>query len=514
MATTAEPLQNPKSPIQNQAYKWRVLLVVGAGIYMATLGTGIVNVALPVLTQEFGAPLVLAQWVVLAYILCITGLLLPAGRLADMFGRKEVFLAGFVIFALGSGLSGLAPGLGWLIAARVIQGIGSALVQANSGALVTQAFPAAERGRALGMIGSIVSAGLLSGPMIGGIITEYVGWRWAFYVNVIISAIATPAGWRLLRPSPVARGQKFDPAGATLFVVAVAAVMLGLNQGPIRGWTDPLTIALLLTSVLTSVAFIVVERRVAQPTVDLTLFRNRGFAAAVGSGFLSFLALSTTILLMPFYFTLVLGLRTDETGFLLVASPATVMLLAPVSGWLSDKFGSRIIASIGLLLEFAGFVSLVLLPTEGSPLLAAVRLAVIGVGIALFNSPNSSAMFGSVPSSRLGLVGGFQALTRNLGQSLGQTIAGVLWSIVVLAVAGSAVQVATQASPEALMAGFRAVFAWSAALTLMALLISLVGRPRDQHTIAPAASTAPPATTPVAVTAGAGAPATPPPIRR
>jgi EmrB/QacA subfamily drug resistance transporter len=475
---------------------------------MATLSTGIVNVALPVLTQEFGAPLVLTQWVVLAYILCITGLLLPAGRLADMFGRKEVFLGGFVIFALGSGLSGLAPGLGWLIAARVLQGIGSALIQANSSALVTQAFPASERGRALGMIGSIVSAGLLSGPMIGGIITEYIGWRWAFYVNVLISAIATPAGWRLLRPVPVARGQRFDFAGATLFIVAVGSLMLGLNQGPIWGWLHPVTAGFLLASVLSSVVFFMVERRVPQPTVDLNLFKNRGFTAAVGSGFLSFLALSTTILLMPFYFTLVLGLRTDETGFLLVASPAAVMLLAPLSGWLSDRFGSRTIASLGLLCEFAGLIWLVFLPVQGSPLWAVAPLVVIGIGVAFFNSPNSSAMFGSVPPSRFGLVGGFQALTRNLGQSIGQTIAGVLWSIVVLAAAGGAATVATQAPPEAMIAGFRVVFAWSATLTLIALFISLLARPRDRVMPAPAGM---PATTPVAVTPGTGIPATPPP---
>ena len=155
------------------SYKWKVLLVTGSGIYMSTLSNGIVNVALPVLTREFDASLVLAQWVVLSYILCITGLLLPAGRLADMVGRKEVFLGGFVVFAAGAALCGLAPSLHWLIAARVLQGIGGALVQANSGALVTQAFPATERGRALGMIGSSVSAGLLSGPMIGGLVTAY-----------------------------------------------------------------------------------------------------------------------------------------------------------------------------------------------------------------------------------------------------------------------------------------------------------------------------------------------------
>jgi EmrB/QacA subfamily drug resistance transporter len=471
-------------------YKWTVLLVTGSGIYMSTLSNGIVNVALPVLTREFEASLVLAQWVVLAYILCITGLLLPAGRLADMVGRKEVFLTGFVIFGAGAVLCGLAPSLHWLIAARVVQGIGGALVQANSGALVTQVFPASERGRALGMIGSCVSAGALTGPVVGGAITAYLGWRWAFYVIVLVSAIATPIGWRLLRRSPVSRGQRFDPAGAGLFMLTVGSLMLALNQGPLAGWTSPSTLALLVVCLVGAVAFIWVERRVRQPTVDLQLFRNRGFSAAVGAGFLSFLAISTTVLLMPFYFQYVLRLPPDQAGALLSASPLTMMLLAPVSGWLADRLDPRVITAAGLILEVVGLGSLALLPVEGNPLWAAARLAVVGLAMALFNSPNSSAMFGSVPPSQLGLVGGFQALTRNLGQSIGQTVAGVLWSVGALSAAsaaGVAATTAAHAPPEAMMAGFRLAFGWATAVAVLALLVSLIARPRQVKPAGPAA---------------------------
>lgn len=462
-----------------------MLAVTGAGIYMSTLSQGIVNVALPVLTREFEAPLVLAQWVVLGYILCITGLLLPAGRLADMVGRKEVFLAGFVIFGSGAALCGLAPSLPWLIAARVLQGIGGALVQANSGALVTQSFPASERGRALGMIGSCVSAGLLMGPMIGGVITAYAGWRWAFYAIVVVSAVATPAGWRLLRPSPGNRNQQFDPAGAALFMLAVGGLMLALNQGPLSGWTAPPTIGLLALSAAAGVAFIEVQRRVAQPTVDLALFRNRGFSAAVAAGFLSFLAVSTTVLLMPFYFQDVLGLPPDQAGFLLAGQSFTTMLLAPVCGWLSDRLGGagpRLIANAGLALETLGLGAMLFLTEHTNPLWAAAALAVLGTALALFNSPNSNAMFSAVPPARLGLVGGFQALTRNLGQSLGQTIAGVLWSmgtVAALGAAGAAAGSETAAPPGALMGGFRLAFAWATGVALAALLVSVIARPRD-----------------------------------
>jgi EmrB/QacA subfamily drug resistance transporter len=485
----AERAPETAQPAGDPSYKWKVLLVTGSGIYMSTLSNGIVNVALPVLTREFNASLVLAQWVVLAYILCITGLLLPAGRLADMLGRKEVFLTGFVVFATGAALCGLAPSLEWLIAARVLQGIGGAMVQANSGALVTLAFPRTERGRALGMIGSSVSAGALTGPVVGGIITHYWGWRAAFYVIVLVSAIATPAGLRLLRKSPVNRDQRFDLLGAALFMLAVGSLMLGLNRGPLSGWTSPLVLGLFATSLASAVAFLFVEQRVKQPTVDLRLFRNRGFSAAVGAGFLSFLAISTTVLLMPFYFQYVLKLPPDQAGFLLAIQSLTMMLLSPISGWLSDHLGSRMMTAVGLSLEVLGLGSIALLTEYENPLWAAARLALLGRELKIASASPSSAMYGSVPPERLGLVGGFQALTRNLGQSIGQTFAGVLWSVGTLAavgamaaggaMAGADSSAATQAPPEAMMAGFRLAFTWATIVAAGALLVSLFGRPKD-----------------------------------
>jgi len=397
-----------------------------------------------------------------------------------------VFLVGFLLFGAASALCGLAPTIYWLIAARVVQGVGGALVQANTGALITHAFPPRERGRALGLNSSMVSAGLLSGPLIGGVITQYLGWRWAFYVNVPISAIAAPVGWRLLRPSAVSREQRLDLPGAFLFLAAVVALLLGLNQGDTWGWTSPATVGTFLLCVLAAVAFVVVELRVPQPMVDLTMFRNQAFSAAVASAFLGFLAIAPVILLMPFYYQLVLGVSVDASGLLLVAIPATTVFLAPLSGVLSDRVGTRLLASAGLLIEAVGLGSLVFLSQEGPAIVAAAHLVIVGVGVALFQTPNSSALFSSVSRSRLGLVGGFQALTRNLGQSLGQAIAGVAWTMVVVGVSGAAT--AVDAPPAAMMTGFRAVFAWSAALTLVGAIVSLFGRPRGQRTREPRAA--------------------------
>lgn len=468
--------------------KWRVLLVVGTGMYLTSLGGGVVNVALPVLSLEFAAPLIHVQWVVLAFLLCVTGLLLPAGRMADLLGRKEVFLAGTAVFAVGSAMCGLAPALGWLIAARAVQGVGAALVQANGRALVTQAFPAAERGRAQGLFGAFVQAGLLSGPIVGGLITAHAGWRWAFYLNVVVAAVAVPAGWRLLHPSPVspaAAGQSFDPAGAALFAVSVGSLLLALNQGAGLGWGDPVPLGLFAAAALAGTAFVAVERRAAQPMVDLALFRRRAFSGAVASCWLTFMASSATVLLMPFYCTLVLGLRADEAGIVLAAAPAASLVLAPLGGTLADRFGVRQIGALGLAVTAGGLASLLFLPERPADggafamaLRAAASLGVVGAGLALFNAPNSAALFDASPASRMGLVGALWALTRNLGGSIGQAAAGVLWSAAVVAAVGGAAVSATQAPPDAMLAGFRAAFGWATFLSLGALLIWLHGSRR------------------------------------
>jgi EmrB/QacA subfamily drug resistance transporter len=471
----------------DSAYKWSVMLVAGSGIYMVTLDSGIVNVALPVLTAEFHAALNTAQWVILGYLLCITALLLPAGRLADMLGRKRVFLTGFLLFAGSSALCGLAPSIGWLVAARVLQGIGGALVQANSPALVTQAFPSSERGRALGIVSAIVSVGLLSGPMVGGLITQYLGWRWAFYVNVPISIVATAVGVRLLRPSLRQPGQRFDIAGAALFLLAVVALLLMLTTGPSQGWRSPRTLALAALALAGIGAFLGVERRVDQPMLDLTLFANQGFRAAALAAFLNFLALAQVILLMPFYLQRVIGLPVSQAGILMAAIPATNMFVAPFSGTLSDRLGSRMIASLGLVIECIGFLLLLTLRRSEPAVLVAARLVLLGFGLGLFNSPKSSALFGSVPRTRLGVVGGMQALTRNLGQSLGQAVAGALWTAVLGALAGHTIATAvaagnadalSQAVPAALTA-FRINFGLSLGLAIVALLVSLLARPSE-----------------------------------
>jgi EmrB/QacA subfamily drug resistance transporter len=464
--------------------KWIVLAVAGSGVFMVTLDSGMVNVALPTLTRELNQPIVTTQWVVLGYQLCVTALLLPFGRLADMIGRKKVFLTGFVLFSAASTLCGLAPSLPVLIALRVLQGLGGAMVQANSAGLVTQAFPSTQRGRALGLNSAVVSAGLLSGPVLGGFIIDWLGWHWVFFVNLPIGILATLFGLRQLRETEPRPDQRFDGIGAVLFLLLVVSLLLTLNQGGRGDWASPAVLGLALATAGIGLIFALVERRVAQPILELALFRLPGFRVASLTAFLVFLGVANSQLLLPFYMQRVMGLSAAQVGLVLVTIPATILILAPLAGTLADRFSVRLLTTAGLLVASAGLFSLATLRVDSSVPEVVGRLLVLAVGTAFFQSPNSSSLFGSLPRDRYGAGGAYQSLTRNLGQSVGQTVAAALWSAVVVASAGGGS--ATEAPPAAQMIGFQVAFTVAAAYAAISAVISFVARPRVMAAPAPA----------------------------
>ena len=472
-STAEAPTDSPPTG----ARKWAALLIVGVAIYMVTLDSGAVNVALPTIAADFTAPLATVQWVVLGYLVCITALLLPAGRLADLVGRRRVFLIGLALFATGSALCGLAPNLWLLVAARVVQGIAAALLQANIDPLVVTAFPTNERGRALGMIGTVVSIGLLSGPALGGAITQVLGWRWTFGMTVPLGLATALLGRRLLPRTPTQPGQRPDPIGAVLLIVTVVCLVLGLNRGPLVGWAAASTGGLLVVAVVAGGAFLLVQRRVTHPTVQLALFRSRGVTAAVGSSWLSFLSQANLRLLLPFLLQRLLGQPAGQAGLIQAAQPATVMFLSPLMGWLSDRLGSRWLASSGMALQIVGMLAFATVSAETAAWQIAAYLVLLGFGTGLFNAPNSNALYKAAPREHYGLLGGLRALTRNLGWVLGQGVAGALWTATVVGVGGGVA--AAAASTAAMTAGFRATFFLAAGIALVGLFLSAVVRPPD-----------------------------------
>ena len=418
--------------------KWVVTALVGAGVFMATLDTSIVNISLPTIAQYFGVGLSGAiEWIIIAYLVVTAALLLTIGRLADMIGRKIIWSAGLVIFTLGSAICGAAPTLGALIAARAFQGIGGALLMAISPALLTSAFPAQERGRALGINAVVVALGVSVGPTLGGIITASLTWRWIFFINVPIGIIAFIATQRFLKERWQGGHGRFDPAGAVLLAGGLAALTTGLSFGQEWGWASPGFVAVMVVAVVAFIALIIVEQRVADPVVELALLRNRLFASANVSLILSFLALFAVSFLLPFYLEELRGFSTIKAGLFLTPLPLTIVVIAPISGSLADRFGTRWLAAIGLALGCVGLLLLSQLNAHSSTFDIVWRLMVAGLGQGLFQSPNNSALMGAAPRGHQGTAAGFLATGRVVGQSISVALAGAIFATLGGAAAGA-----------------------------------------------------------------------------
>jgi EmrB/QacA subfamily drug resistance transporter len=412
---------------------WPAFAAVALGTFMATLDSSIVNVALPTLARTFQASVTQVEWISLAYVLTITALLLPFGRLGDALGRKRVFLAGLALFTLGSLACAFAVSVATLVAARVVQGVGASLVSANSVALITAAFPREMRGRALGMVGAVVGLGLTVGPPLGGVLLSAFGWPSIFLVNLPVGVFGVLFARVVLAPdAPAAAHAPFDFAGAASALAFLVCLTLFLSRGAAWGWTSPPTLASGAGLVLTLLAFVVAERRAADPLVDLAFFRDSAFRVPMLTLFLSFVALFGAIFLVPFYLERTAGLTPGQVGRVLVVIPLLLLLVSPVSGALSDRLGTRRLALVGLSVTCAGLALLSFLIGHAGerplPTLAIVGgLFVVGLGQGLFQPPNSSSAMGAVPTARLGLAGGLLATMRNLGTLFGIGLAAAVY---------------------------------------------------------------------------------------
>ncbi|HLZ20707.1 MAG TPA: MFS transporter, partial [Ktedonobacterales bacterium] len=417
--------------------KWAVLAIVAIGVFMSTLDSSIVNISLPAIAHFFSVPLSgTVEWVIIAYLVIIAAVLLTIGRFADMIGRKPIWASGLIIFTLGSALCGAAPSLGALVAFRAFQGFGGALLFAVSPAMLTTAFPPQERGRALGINAVIVALGVSAGPTIGGILTEHLTWRSIFYVNVPLGIIGIIATLRVLTERPHFGRAHFDPAGAALLAVGLASLTLGLSFGQEWGWSSPRLILALAVAVVALVDMVLVERLVAYPVVNLRLLTNRVFASANFSLILSFLALFAVSFLLPFYLEELRGFSTEESGFLLTPLPLTIAVVAPISGALADRFGTRWLAAGGLAIACIGLFFISQLNATSTLPDIIWRLIVTGFGQALFQSPNNSALMGAAPREQQGSAAGFLATGRVVGQSVSVALAGAIFASLGGAAAG------------------------------------------------------------------------------
>lgn len=411
---------------------WWILISVGVGTFMSALDGSVVNTVLPVIREQFASDIAAIEWVVVIYLLVISGLLLSFGRLGDLYGHKPVYLAGFVIFTLSSALCGFAQSAGMLVFSRGVQAFGAAMLMANSPAILTKSFPASQRGRALGLQATMTYLGLTVGPSLGGWLAHSFSWRSVFYINLPVSLLAFWLGTRFI-PRELAQGsaaagsrERFDIPGALTFLAGLVALLLGLNQGHAWGWSSAPILGLLAAAVILLLVFVLIERRVSFPMLDLSLFRRPLFSISVSSALLNYIAIYSIIFLMPFVLIQARGMNSAQAGLLLTAQPLVMAIVAPVSGSLSDKIGSRIPTMLGMFFLAVGLALLSQIGPQSPTWFIALGLSVSGLGTGIFVSPNTSALMGSAPRNRQGIASGMLATARNVGMVLGVGLAGAI----------------------------------------------------------------------------------------
>ncbi len=406
----------------------KILFALGIGTFMSALDSSVVNIALPRIGSYFGISLSIVEWVVMAYLLVISSLLLTYGRLGDMYGHKRIYLTGFVIFTAGSLLCGMAPGIMPLIVFRGIQAAGAGMIMAIGPAIVTAVTPPQQRGRSLGLIAVAVSVALTTGPVLGGLLTSAFGWQSIFYINIPIGILGTLYAARVIPETGEKAVQPFDKYGAAAVFLALLCLLVPLSYTEKFGWRNPYILLSLFAGLCLLGAFILIEKRIAYPMVDLDLFRSRLFSMSNISALLNYMAQFTIILLMPFYLQQLLGLPPSKAGLFMIPMPLVTMLAAPLSGALSDRVDSRYISSAGMAVTVLGIWQISALDAASSPAVIIAAMATVGLGSGIFQTPNNSAIMGCVPPSRRGIASGLLATMRNLGMVLGVAVSGALFS--------------------------------------------------------------------------------------
>jgi EmrB/QacA subfamily drug resistance transporter len=416
--TTRVRRQRPGVDAGHEHYKWWALSCTSVGMLLAAMNSGTLIIALPDLERALHTSLLGLVWVILAYMIASTVLVLTAGRLSDLFGRKKAYVGGFLAFAAASLGAGFAGDGTQLILWRIVQGIGAAFLFANAAALVTDAFPKRQLGVAMGTNTMVAAIGLVLGPVLGGALVS-ISWQWVFWFNVPLGLAAGLWGAVILRElaSPDAnRGP--DVLGVATFVAGLTGLVLAVSKGGISGWNDPVVITGLIAAAVLLPAFVLVEHHARAPMLDLTIFRNRLFAAATAAAFINGLSRFALLFVFVFYFQGVKGDDPVLAGVKLAPMAIGMLVASPLAGLWADRHGSRTLAALGMLVSAAGLAAMTTLVVDSPYWQSAVWLALVGVGSGMFNSPNTAAMMGTVPVHRRGVAAGARTMLQNTGAVL------------------------------------------------------------------------------------------------
>jgi EmrB/QacA subfamily drug resistance transporter len=452
---------------------WISFLVVAAGVFISTLDSSMVNIALPSIMDEFQIPLRTTKWVVMVYLLTITTTLLFWGNLSDRFDRRRIYSFGMLLFAAGSLACSLSPHFIWLIAARFIQALGASMLMAIGPAIVKEIFPEGQLGRGLGLIGIAVSLGLMTGPPVGGILLETFSWRAIFLLSVPVSIIFSVLALSRLPASQSLIRRRFDMPGAVFWSLTLISVSLALSWAAAPDASLLWVISLLAGGMLFLALLIKTETLHPQPLLPLHLFRQGPFTIGIISAVLSFMLLFAALILMPFYLNRILGLAGTGIGLVMMAVPVAVMIVAPISGRLADRIGARLLTTTGLLLSTLGIILLAQLKPDQHAWEVALRLALLGSGQAMFLSPNSAAVLGGVDKTYVGTAAALLATARNLGMLLGIAQVSLMFSLLFSSYShGLDLHLFSPQENEAFMKALKNSFHLTASFGLVGVLLS------------------------------------------
>jgi EmrB/QacA subfamily drug resistance transporter len=459
-----------QNPGNTPSDRW-ALASLSLAILLASLGTSIANVALPTLAEVFDASFQQVQWIVLAYLLAITTLIVSVGRLGDLIGRRRLLLAGLALFTIASVLCSLAPTLWLLIAARAAQGLGAAVMMALAMALVGETVPKAKTGRAMGLLGTMSAVGTALGPTLGGVLISGFGWQAIFLVTLPLGILTFLLAYRYL-PAGSARPKSdragFDVVGTLLLAVTLAAYALAVTVG--RGSFGTLNLALLLAGVVGVGLFVLVEAKTASPLVRLEMFRNPVLSAGLATSALVLTVAMATLVVGPFYLSRALGLNPATVGLVMSSGPIFSALSGIPAGRLVDRLGASFISVAGLIAMVVGSLALCVLPMTFGIAGYVAALALVAPGYQLFQAANNTTVMTDVQPDQRGVVSGLLNLSRNLGGITGASVMGAVFAM------ASATSDITVANPADVTIGMQVTFAVAATLIVVALVVSMGGR--------------------------------------
>lgn len=452
----------PRTP---STTRW-ALTSLSLATLLASLGASVATVGLPALAQGLNASFQAVQWVVLAYLLAITTLIVSVGRLGDLLGRRPLLLAGILLFTLASGMCGLAPSLGWLIAGRALQGLGAAIMMTLTLALVGETVVKEKIGSAMGLLGTLSAVGTALGPSLGGTLLGAFGWQAIFLVNVPFGLLTLILAWRSLpvRLATMKAGKiRFDAPGTLLLAAALGAYALAMTQG--HGSFGGSNFALLALAALCTGLFVLVQTRAVSPLIPLGLFRDRLLVAGLTTHALVATVMMATLLVGPFYLSIALGLPAPLVGLTLAVGPVTAALTGVPAGHLADRFGALPLRRVGLAVMLLGCTTLAMLSPAFGTLGYVAAIMVTTLGYALFQTANNTAVMADIPTGSRGVISGLLNLSRNLGFFTGASVLGAVFAA---ALPTSGINAAV---PETVANGLNITFIAASLLIFLALLI-------------------------------------------